>query len=105
RARTIPNSWYASPEVYAAEREAVFARSWQAVGRCEQLREPGSFITANIAGEPVLVVRGDDGVLRGFFNVCRHRAAPILNEPGGSVYKLRCRHHGWTDDLAATICG
>src|SRR5262249_4017461 len=58
-----------------------------------------------VAGEPVLVVRGDDGVLRAFFNVCRHRAAPIVNEPCGSATKLRCRYHGWTYDLAGHLRG
>jgi choline monooxygenase len=105
RAKTIPNTWYTDPRVYEAERSAVFGRSWQAVGRVEQVREPGAFLTAEIAGEPVLVVRGDDGVLRAFFNVCRHRAAPILNEPCGTTSKLRCRYHGWTYDLAGRLRG
>ncbi len=105
RGRTIPNIWYTSPEVYALERESIFARTWQAVGRCEQVKEPGAYVTANIAGEPVLVIRGDDGTLRGFFNVCRHRAAPILNEPCGTATKLRCRYHGWTYDLAGNLRG
>ncbi|MDB5308614.1 MAG: (2Fe-2S)-binding protein [Gemmataceae bacterium] len=105
RARTIPNTWYTSTEVHAAERDAVFARSWQMVGRGEQVVTPGSFITADLAGEPILVVRGDDGVLRGFFNICRHRAAPILAEPCGSATKLRCRYHGWTYDLAGRLRG
>jgi choline monooxygenase len=91
--------------VYALERDAVFARTWQVVGRCEQVKEPGAYITANIAGEPVLAVRGDDGTLRAFFNVCRHRAAPILNEPCGTASKLRCRYHGWTYDLAGNLRG
>jgi choline monooxygenase len=105
RGRTVPNTWYTAPEVYAAERDAVFARSWQVVGRGEQVATPGAYLTATIAGEPVLVVRGDDGVLRAFFNVCRHRAAPILTEPCGSVTKLRCRYHGWTYDLAGNLRG
>jgi len=105
QARTIPNTWYTSPEVYAAERDAVFARSWQAIGRVEQVAASGAFLTAEIAGEPLLVVRDDDGVLRGFFNVCRHRAAPILNEPCGVSTKLRCRYHGWTYDLAGRLRG
>lgn len=105
RARTIPNTWYTAPEVYAAERDAVFARTWQVVGRAEQVRDPGSFLTAAIAGEPVLVVRGEDGCLRAFFNVCRHRAAPILNEECGTATKLRCRYHGWTYDLTGKLRG
>ena len=72
RAKTIPNTWYTSPDVARLERDAVFARSWQMVGRREQVAAPGAFLTANIAGEPVLVVRGEDGTLRAFFNVCRH---------------------------------
>jgi choline monooxygenase len=105
RGRTIPNTWYTAPEVYALEGDAVFAQTWQVVGRCEQVKAPGAYVTANIAGEPVLVVRGDDGTLRGFFNICRHRAAPILNEPCGTATKLRCRYHGWTYDLAGNLRG
>ncbi len=104
-ARTIPNSWYTSPVVAQAERASVFGESWQMVGRAEQVAVPGSFLTANIAGEPVLIVRGDDGTLRGFFNVCRHRAAPLLTEPCGTATKLRCRYHGWTYDLAGRLKG
>ena len=103
--RTIPNSWYTDPAVYAAERDAVFAKTWQMVGRVDQVAGVGAYLTAEIAGEPVLVVRGDDGELRGFFNVCRHRAAPILNEPCGTATKLRCRYHGWTYDLTGRLRG
>lgn len=104
-ARTIPNTWYTSPDVAAAERAAVFGSTWQMVGRAEQVATAGSFLTADVAGEPVLVVRGEDGVLRAFFNVCRHRAAPLLNEPCGTATKLRCRYHGWTYDLAGKLRG
>ena len=104
-ARTIPNTWYTSPEIAAHERRTVFGTTWQMVGRAEQVAAPGSFLTANIAGEPIIVVRAEDGVLRAFFNVCRHRAAPILNEPCGTATKLRCRYHGWTYDLAGKLRG
>jgi choline monooxygenase len=105
RAHTIPSSWYHDPEVYAAECRAVFGGSWQPVGRADQVREPGAFLTADVAGEPVLVVRGGDGVLRAFFNVCRHRAAQVINEPQGKAKRLRCRYHGWTYDLAGRLRG
>ena len=104
-ARTIPNTWYTSSEVAAAERQAVFGSTWQMVGRADQVASPGSYLTADVAGEPILVVRGEDTVLRAFFNVCRHRAAPILNEPCGSATKLRCRYHGWTYDLTGKLRG
>jgi choline monooxygenase len=105
RASTIPNTWYTSPEVYALERDAVFARSWQMVGRREQAAKPGQYLTADIAGEPVLVVRGEDGTLRAFFNVCRHRAARVCTEECGTATKLRCHYHGWTYDLSGQLRG
>src|SRR5262245_26191859 len=104
-ARTIPNTWYTSAEIASLERSAVFGSSWQMVGRAEQVSQPGSYITANIAGEPILVVRAEDNVLRAFFNVCRHRAAPIVNEPWGTATKLRCRYQGWTYDLTGKLRG
>ncbi|HKB03465.1 MAG TPA: SRPBCC family protein [Gemmataceae bacterium] len=104
-ARTIPNTWYTSSEVAATERVAVFGATWQMVGRAAQVTDPGSYLTADVAGEPVLVVRGDDGVLRAFFNVCRHRAAPLLTDACGTATKLRCRYHGWTYDLAGKLRG
>src|SRR5262245_43921043 len=104
-ARTIPNTWYTSSEIAHLERSAVFGSTWQMVGRVEQVSQPGSYLTANIAGEPILVVRAEDGILRAFFNVCRHRAAPIMNEPCGTATKLRCRYHGWTYDLTGKLRG
>jgi choline monooxygenase len=91
--------------VYALELRAVFAQSWQMVGRRELVAAPGQYLTADIAGEPVLVVRGDDGTLRAFFNVCRHRAARVCTDECGTATKLRCRYHGWTYDLAGNLRG
>jgi choline monooxygenase len=105
RARTIPASWYTDAGMAQAERERVFGRTWCVVGRAEQVAQPGSFLTAEVAGWPILVVQDQEGVLRGFLNVCRHRAAPLLTEPCGSVTKLRCRYHGWTYDLAGRLRG
>jgi len=105
RAHTIPASWYFDAAIAAAERRQVFGASWLVAGRTDQVEARGSFITLNVAGEPLLIVRGDDGELRAFFNVCRHRAAPILTEPCGAVTKLRCRYHGWTYDLCGRLRG
>jgi choline monooxygenase len=105
RAATIPNRWYLDSEMYTAECRAVFGGTWQVLGRAEQVAEPGSFVTAEIAGEPILAVRGSDGVLRTFFNVCRHRAVCVVNEPSGMATRLRCRYHGWTYDLTGRLIG
>jgi choline monooxygenase len=105
RARTIPSSWYFDPEIYALECRGIFGKSWLYAGRAELVREPGSFMTAIIAGEPIVVVRDEQGVLRAFHNVCRHRAAQVMNEPCGKASRLRCRYHGWTYDLAGRLHG
>ncbi len=105
RARTIPSSWYIDAEVHAAERRAVFGDTWQVVGRAEQVSAPGSYLTAEVAGEPLVVVRDGDGVLRAFYNVCRHRAARVATEAEGRATRLRCRYHGWTYDLAGRLRG
>jgi choline monooxygenase len=105
RAHTIPSSWYFDPEIYATECRAVFGGGWQTVGRVDQVREPGSFLTADVAGEPILVVRDGAGTLRAFSNVCRHRAAQVINEPEGKATRLRCRYHGWTYDLTGRLRG
>lgn len=105
RAKTIPNTWYTSREIARLERDAVFARTWQVVGRREQVQLPRQFLTANIDGEPILVVRDEEGVLRAFFNVCRHKAGALCHEECGTVTKLRCRYHGWTYDLSGHLRG
>ena len=100
-ASTLPSRYYFDPEVLAAENRTVF-RTWQLAGRAEQVREAGQFFATTIAGEPVLVVRGDadgprsgPGVLRAMSNVCRHRAGPIAKGEGKRPV-LQCRYHGWT---------
>jgi choline monooxygenase len=105
RARTIPSLCYHDPEIFAAETRTVFGGAWQAVGRAEQVSRPGSFFTADLAGEPILIVRGDDDVLRAFHNVCRHRAARVVEQASGQATRLRCRYHGWTYDLAGRLRG
>ena len=104
-ARTIPAPWYVDPRVLDLERRTVFARSWQMVGRADQLREPGQFITCDVAHEPIVVVRGSDRILRGFFNVCRHHAASVVTESEGSTNNLRCPYHGWTYSLEGELKG
>lgn len=105
RAHTIPADWYTSSEVALMERERVFGGSWQMVGRSEQVSRPGKYLTAEVAGEPIAVVRDESGVLRAFHNVCRHRAARVLEGSCGEATRLRCRYHGWTYDLAGTLRG
>ena len=104
-ASTIPAQWYLNKEVYDLEKQTVFARSWQLACRLHQLREVGQYVTGEIAGEPIVIVRGNDNLLRGFFNVCRHHAAAVMTESEGRERQLRCPYHGWTYSLEGELKG
>ena len=80
RAWTLPAALYTEGSVFAREKEKIFSRSWQVVGHCSQVVNTGDYFTAELIGEPLLLVRGSDGLLRGFYNVCRHRAGPLTDE-------------------------
>ncbi|MEM8766547.1 MAG: aromatic ring-hydroxylating dioxygenase subunit alpha [Pseudomonadota bacterium] len=102
RASTPPASWYRDESIAALEAEAVFAGSWQLVARRDQLQSSGAFVTAELAGEPIVVVR-DGEEIRGFYNVCRHHAAQVATDPCGTVRALHCPYHGWTYNLDGTL--
>jgi choline monooxygenase len=104
-AYTIPAPWYVDPRIAELEEGTVFSKSWQMVGRVEQVEKPGQFVTATVAGEPIVVVRGNDGELRAFYNVCRHHAAAVVTEPCGQASILHCPYHGWNYGLDGSLKG
>jgi len=101
-ASTIPSRFYIDGNVLDQELRDVFGATWQLAGRAEQVREPGQFFTTTIGAEPVLIVRGNDGVLRAMSNVCRHRAGPVAKGEGKRPV-LQCGYHGWTYNLDGTL--
>lgn len=104
-ASTIPAVWYTDERVADLERQNVFGGTWQVVARADQLREPGQFVATELAGEPLVLVRGSDGQLRAFYNVCRHHAASVVTESQGKATILRCPYHGWSYGLDGTLKG
>lgn len=94
-ASTLPSRFYIDPRVLDDEQRNVFARTWQLVGHLSQVREPGQYFTTAVADEPLLIVRGQDGVVRAMSNVCRHRAGPVAKGEGKRPV-LQCGYHGWT---------
>lgn len=103
-ASTLPSHFYFDPQVLKEEKAEVFGRTWQLVGRGEQVLSPGDYFTATIADEPLIVVRGADGCLRAFSNVCRHRAGPVA-EGAGRRKSFQCGYHGWTYALDGRVTG
>src|SRR5258706_11795403 len=87
---------YADPGIYERERKTIFAKNWLLLAHESQLADAGSYVAAEIAGYPLLALRDEQGVLRAFHNVCRHRAGPLVDDGSGRCEKtLRCRYHGW----------
>jgi Rieske 2Fe-2S family protein len=99
-AHTLPRQYYVSEDVFRAEVEQIFYAQWICVGRAEQVPNPGDYFLAEIAGESLIVVRGRDGAIRAFFNVCRHRGTRLCTEPGGRFAgSIQCPYHAWTYGL------
>src|SRR3989449_6429769 len=104
RAETIPSAWYTDPCFHDLDRDAVFAATWQHVADVQQLAHPGDHVLADVAGEPIIVVRGSDGELRAFYNVCRHRGGPLALKDGNADI-LICKYHGLTYRLDGMLRG
>jgi len=104
-ASTIPSPWYVDARVADLELENVFSKTWQVIGRTDQIQKAGDFLTFTVAGEPIVAVRGSDGQLRAFYNVCRHHAAAVVTESCGHAQILHCPYHGWNYGLDGSLKG
>jgi len=114
-AHTLASRFYIDPAILEIEKEHIFRRTWQLVGTLSQacgeingvkrtIADPETFFTAEVAGEPIVIVRDKEGTLRAFSNVCRHRAGPIA-QGSGCKNVLRCGYHGWTYTLDGRLIG
>ena len=104
QAHAMPKSVYTSPEFLALEQQHIFGAEWLCAGRAEALPNPGDYLTMQIAGEPVIVLRDRDGQMRALSNVCRHRMSTLL-EGRGSVRSIVCPYHAWTYNLDGSLRG
>ena len=93
--KALSSDYYIEPKVYAAERRNIFRSAWWLVCPVRTVSQPGSYFSDCVCGWPVFVLRGADGVLRGFRNVCRHRGAMLLESGCGSTGRILCPYHGW----------
>jgi choline monooxygenase len=102
RASTLPSLYYLDTSILDQEKQHIFGATWQLVARAEDLARPGDFVPATIVDEPIVITHGTDGQLRGFYNVCRHRAGQVALARGNRK-SLQCHYHGWTYGLDGTL--
>ncbi len=112
--KTLPSRFYLADEIYALEKMRIFTCDWLCVGRESDLAKPGDHFVLDVVGESILLLRNQDGVLRGFYNVCRHRGAQLCGpaipgaaRPGGVINgkRIRCPYHSWYYDLDGHLTG
>jgi phenylpropionate dioxygenase-like ring-hydroxylating dioxygenase large terminal subunit len=99
---SMPKAYYMDPEILALEQEHLFAREWICIGRAEEVASPGDFMAFQLCDQPLVAVRGDDGVVRVMSNVCRHRGA-LLVEGRGRGKRLVCPYHHWSYDFEGRL--
>ncbi len=100
---SLDQQFYTNPEIYELELERIINRNWILAGHVSQLPEPGDFKVLNVARESAIIVRGSDGELKGFANVCRHRGSLVCLESQGHTDKFSCPYHGWMYDIDGNL--
>lgn len=101
---TLDAAWFVAPEIFEREQRDIFRVQWLCVGREESLARAGDFFTVKRAGESLIVTRGDDGRIRAFFNVCRHRGTRLCERESGRFSgSIQCPYHAWTYRLDGTL--
>ena len=104
RAKTLEASWYVSPEVFAREGERIFSCSWICIGRASEIAASGAFLTAQVAGESLIVTRDAAGTADAFYNVCRHRGTRMCEQERGAFKgSIQCPYHAWTYALDGSL--
>ena len=105
-ARTMPRERYTSESILDEERERIFARGWNCVGRVSRLHKPGDFFIREVAGESIIIVRDRASKLHAFFNVCRHRGTRLCREESGHFNEtIQCSYHAWTYSIDGRLVG
>ena len=103
RGATLPAAWYTDQAIFEREQQRVFRSCWQYVGLTEQLARPGDFFTCHLGAVPVVVARDNDGQVRAFVNVCRHRGSELVRDACGNRKTLQCHYHAWTYNLDGSL--
>ena len=104
-AKTLPQRYFVSPQIFADELQKIFATNWVLVGHQNQLAETGDYFLADVAGESLIVAKDQRSTIRAFYNVCRHRGARLCEEQNGHAAAIQCHYHAWTYALDGRLLG
>src|SRR5439155_1677785 len=109
-ARSLPQKYFISPDVFAEEQESIFSKEWLLVGHQSQIPKPGDYIVRQVIGESLIVIRDKDEEIRAFYNVCRHRGTRLIEHRAGEAVcghtsAIQCPYHAWTYSLDGRLVG
>lgn len=102
---SLEQRFYTDPDIYQLELDQIVMRNWIFAGHQSQVAEPGDFRVFRVAGESAIIVRGDDGQIRAFANVCRHRGSLVCLEQSGNARRFECPYHAWVYDTRGNLVG
>jgi Rieske 2Fe-2S family protein len=104
-AKTLPRNYFVSLEIFADEREKIFFKQWLVVGHQSQIANAGDYLVAEVADESLIIARDQQGAIRGFYNVCRHRGTRLKEDACGHASAIQCPYHAWTYGLDGRLIG
>jgi Rieske 2Fe-2S family protein len=104
-AKTLPQRYFVSPEIFAAEQEKIFSKRWVCIGHQSQIVKAGDYFISDVVGESLIVVRDQRSTIRGFYNVCRHRGTRLKEDACGHASAIQCPYHAWTYALDGRLIG
>jgi Rieske 2Fe-2S family protein len=104
-AKSLPQRYFVSAEVFAEEQEKIFSKQWLLVGHESQVGSPGDYIVQDVNRESLIVIRDKNGEIHGFFNVCRHRGTRLIEDQNGRCTAIQCPYHAWTYGLDGRLIG
>jgi len=104
-AKSLPQKYFLSPEVFVEEQKKIFSKQWLLVGHQSQIPDAGDYVVQQVIGESLIVIRDKSGEIRGFFNVCRHRGTRLKEDACGHASAIQCPYHAWTYGLDGRLIG
>ena len=99
----LPNQAYTDPDFFRLEQERVFKNTWVFAAFAHKISNPGDLLPVQVAGQPIVLVRGDDSKIRAFHNVCRHRGAKLVDVESAGCRTIVCPNHSWSYSLSGKL--